>query len=215
MSRSHIWRCGVIAVSVLAAGTEAATAATTTHLAAQRVDSDSFDNYDFSTPNVSSYNVDWPVTLLFRNNAEVDKVKSALANNFPVFGSPAYGRIDNSFGWFYDSDRGRKGQVCPIADSTTHYRLYADGDHGDRNYSPGLGYYVLGTTHSDVNECGGGTTIAGYSEGAENNVAASGAAQTNWKIYNDIYDMRNEEPSRMEGNHYWSNGGTATQFDVD
>jgi hypothetical protein len=186
---------------------------TTTHLAAQRVDADSFDNYDFPTQSVSSTNVEWPVTLLFRNNAEVDKIKNSLTWGVgPPYTTTEYGRMNNSFGWFYDADAGRKTAVACYATSTQHYRVYADAAHDDRNWAPSIGFYVIGTTHSDVNECGGGTTYFGYSEGAENRVVTNAVGVTNWQIYPDSWDMQNPEPPRWEGNHYWSNGGTASQF---
>lgn len=183
---------------------------TTSHLAAQRIDSDSYDNYDFPTQSVSSTNVEWPVTLMFRNNAEVDKIKVALT--FGVPGSTEYGRMNNSFGWFWDGDGGRKTGPCSFGTSTQHYRVYADPAHEDRNWAPSIGFYVIGTTHSDVNECGGGTTYFGYSEGAENRVVTNAVGATSWQIYPDSWDMQNPEPPRWEGNHYWSNGGTASQF---
>jgi hypothetical protein len=183
---------------------------TTYHLAAQRVDDDSFDNYDFGSSSVSSTNVDFPVTLLFYNNAEVDKIKNSITASYP--GSTQYGRLNNSFGWFYDADGGRKSAPCPIGTSDWHYRLYADQGHGDHNWSPSLGYYVIGTTHADVNECGGGTTWFGSSEWAESQVANNARGATNWIVYGSNWNMGNPEASRWEGNHYWNNNGLATMF---
>jgi len=201
-------------VSIAAVMTAPAWGATTYHLAAQRVDSDSFDNYDFTSPSVSSTNVDWPVTFLFYNNAEVDKIKSAISAAYPYPGGTIYGRMNNSFGWFYDGDRGVKNQPCSFASSDQHMRVYADASHGDRNWSPSLGFYVIGTTHSDVNECGGGTTYFGYSEGAENAFGTNIHAFAGWIVYRDNWDMQNPEPARWEGNHYWSNNGLASMVPV-
>lgn len=197
----------LIACTVIFGVPASASAATTYHLAAQRIDSDSFDNYDFSTPKVSSKNVDWPITLLFRNNAEVDKVKQKIG--WGIFASAAYARLNNSFGWFYDSDQGIKSAPCTVGVTAVHFRVYADQGAGDRNYSPSLGYYVLGTTHLDRNECGGGTKTSGWSELAEETISNMYSVR-GWTIYRNTYQMNNPETPRLEGNHYWNNSGLAT-----
>lgn len=47
--------------------------ATTAKLTILSSDGDSFYNYDFLSQSASSSNVDWPITMLHYNNAEVDK----------------------------------------------------------------------------------------------------------------------------------------------
>ncbi len=187
-------------------------AATTYHLAAQRLNEDSFDNYDFNSASVSSSNVDWPVGLFFYNNAEVEKIKAGLSQSYFYPGDTQNGRLDNSFGWFFDDDGGRKTRVCSVGNYDDHYRIYADPDHGNRNWTAGVGFYVIGTTHVDGNECGGGTAYFGFSEPAEDRLGSVARSVTNWTVYDDNYAMNNYEAYRAEGNHWWLNNGNATMF---
>lgn len=198
----------LVAALSLAAGADAQS---TTRLAAQTVDSDAFDNYDFRSASVSSSNVDWPVTLLFYNNANVNSIKASLG--YSGFGSTMYGRLKNTGSWIYDEDGGRKNGTCSFGNYTTHYRLYADPNNSDRNWSPSLGFYVLGTTHRDVNECGGGTTAFGWSESAEGTITTNARGlNPSWQVYDDNWNMNNWEGSRWEGNHFWNNGATASML---
>jgi hypothetical protein len=55
----------------------------------------------------------WPVTMLFWQNAEIDKVKSWYAlNGWTIFGVSEYERLrDDATNWVWDSDRGVKYSV--------------------------------------------------------------------------------------------------------
>ncbi len=189
-------------------------ASTAYNLAAQRLDSDSFDNYDFVCDCVSSYNVDQPVTLFFANNASKDKVYSALYGFFPYGGSTQSGRLDNGFGWFYAHTGGKKSQPsCNAFD--THYRIYGDPSHGDRMWSPSQGYYVIGTTHLDYNEgpCSG-SSYYGWNENAESSVATNSSA-IGWSVWSNLWGMSNANSGRWDGCcHYFNNDANAAYISV-
>ena len=190
-------------------------AASTRKLKALKVDPQRSDdriyNYDFNSERRSRKNVDWGVNLLFYNNAEVDKIKAALIYGTP--GGKQNARMKDGSSWLWDEDGGRKQGPCPIGTSTAHYRVYANQD-GDRNYSRGLGFYVIGSSHRDVNECGGGTRYFGDSEAVETELSAIGASARGWQVFRNNYDMRNKERRRREGDHRWYSDGLATMFIV-
>jgi hypothetical protein len=202
----------LIAITALI-GASSADAGTAYNLGAQRLDSDSFDNYDFQSASVSSTNIDQPVTLFFANNADVAKIKSALSGRYLFSGSDQWGRLDNSFGWFYDGDGGRKtGPGCSVWD--VHYRPYADPAHSNRMYSPSQGFYVIATTHYDYNEgCG---ASYGWNEEAEQDVWATVVGNLGWTAVRNLWDMQNSnQPGRWDGCcHYYDNNSTATYFGV-
>lgn len=104
--------------------------------------------------------VDWPVHLVFWNDAEVDWVKTdghRLDNDvFKTSGGSKWLRLrgDNN-AWMNDSDRGRKKFNCkpavgPENEWTQHYRVYADGN--DRLWTPDLGFFVIATAHFDFDD---------------------------------------------------------------
>jgi hypothetical protein len=213
MRRPALAAVAALALSALAAPVHAAS---TGQLRPIKVDPSNSNNriynYDFNSQKLSRRNVDWGLDLVFYNNAEVDKIKDSLG--YSNVGSRQNGRLNNGKGWFWDQDGGRKNFPCSFATFTNHYRVYADQAGGDRNYSPGLGFYVVGSTHRDVNECGGGTRVFGYSELAENDIAALATGLTDWQVYRNVYDMRNREPLRREGDHRWHSNGLATMFRI-
>lgn len=179
---------------------------------------DAFYNYDFNSRTVSRNNVDWPVTLLFWNNAEIDKVKSAFRVAFPFSGSQKYARLDDGPGdGEWDSDGGRKTILCsnPVQGSNSrHFRIYATSND-DRMYNTTWGFYVFGTTHIDHNECYPPDRYFGYSEDSEKYVTLFardiyGPSRVNA----DSLNFGNQEPFRREGNHIWSNDGLATTVKV-
>jgi hypothetical protein len=122
-----------------------AQASTTSNLSWLSIAEDHFYNYDFNSQLPLSNNVDWPITMLYWNNAEVDKVKNAVGYLFD--GNPQYLVIDDSGGTgVWDQDSGTKNIFCPsIQAEAKHMRVYADGD--DRLYNIHWGYYVLASTH--------------------------------------------------------------------
>lgn len=158
------------------------------------------------------------MTLLFWNNAEVDKVKNAFRVPFRFSGSQKYARLDDGPGTGeWDSDGGRKTILCsnPIQGSDSrHFRLYATADD-DRMYNTTWGFYVFATSHTDHNECYPFDRYFGYSEAAEKHVAL-------WardiygpsRVDADRRDFGNTEPFRREGNHIWSNNGKVTYVNV-
>ena len=174
-----------------------------------------FFNYDFTSPSVGAANHDWPVTLVFRGNASVTKVKRALRRSFPWPGSFQYGLVAQGRRWWWDADAGRKTRICSLLRPSSHYRLYAPPLSG-RLRSPALGSYVVGTTHQDRGECGR-YAVAGWSEDAEATVADA-ARGLGWPVEEDVLDLGNAEPERWEGaatgpwpgSHFWDNDGMAT-----
>jgi hypothetical protein len=123
---------------------------------------DSFDNYDYLSQSRSAGNVDWPVSLIFINNATVSKAKAPLSGVMPHTGSLKYAWVRGS----WDQDRGIK-QYEGKCDSTTNYhmRVYAPSNT-DRMYNTYRGYFVVATTHMDYREGCAGQWF-GESEAAE------------------------------------------------
>jgi hypothetical protein len=174
---------------------------------------DSFRNYDFLSHNVARNNVDWPVNFVFYNNAEIDKVKSKMNSRMKYSGGAMYGRLNDGNGWLWDEDKGIKTGRCPnpfFSGTTYHMRLYADRP-GDRLYNRSWGFYTLGTSHIDHNECWARDRWFGKSEDAEGKIASFAAAV--WgsgRVHQDHWQFYNQEPLRQEGNHIWKSNGLAT-----
>ena len=184
--------------------------ATATRLRIVALGGDSLWNYDFRARDVARTGVDWPVALVFWDAASIDRVKRALPYRW--IGGPMYARLDDGGGAVWDSDRGRKSSLCPITGRALHYRLYADGD--DQLYSIERGYYVVGTVHYDVRECGL-DRWSGRSEDAEAELAR--AARAVWgtaAVREDAIDLGNRERLRREGRHVWQSDGRATAVRV-
>jgi hypothetical protein len=224
MRRAHLFLClAVLAAAVAALGARPrAHAATARNLSLLFIYEDRYRNYDFTEQVVTPYGVDWPIALLFGNNATIDRVKSRLGNEYDQIGSTMYGRMTDNAGssgigggYVWDGDRGRKTTLCPGApfqpDDARHYRVYADGD--DRLYNIGWGYYVFGSTHWDRTECGGGTAWSGWSENAEGWLAWRWQANGHPAI-EDWASFYNWEPYRVEGTHVWDNDGYGTWLHV-
>lgn len=190
----------IITTSVLPA-----MAYSTSNLNILSIREDSFYNYDFASETASNTNVDWPVTMLFYNNANVNKVKNIF---FIGFGWLKYGRLNDGAGWVWDSDGGTKGSSSWYSDRWLHMRVYADSD--DRMYNLDWGYYVLGTTHYDQYPS---ETWSGYSETAEEEFASI-ARSKGYAVYEDWGNFYNNEPYRVEGDHIWSNSGYTTAVNV-
>lgn len=187
-------------------------------------DKDIIYNYDFTTTTGAGYQtVDWGTSLLFYNNASVNKVKGdgAVARYF-AFGGPQYGWVDDGTTTgpsgtqtprgFYDSDRGIKTDTPSCFGDTRHFRIYADGD--DRLYDMGLGYWVYATTHKDFNElC---ADYYGDSEGTENDVAAR-FRNNGHAVFEDYASFFNYEPKhvdRLNSKHRWDSNGKATYVNI-
>jgi hypothetical protein len=97
-------------------------------------------------------NVEWPVDLLFDNNASISAIEADLSATFPYsrpFTSTEYARINDGNGWFWAHNGGRKSAAFTVPDQDDeHYRLYA---YSERSYTASLGYFVIGTMHKDYN----------------------------------------------------------------
>jgi len=197
---------------------EPAQAASTNHLHVLHVvgSGDYWLNYDMMSERYSSSNVDWPVTMIFTNNAEVNKVKNVLRDtgyfsSFPGSWNGMHNAVadDGTDDYHWDRDAGVKGSSCPRGSITQHARIY--GGEGDRIYTPelNLGFYVLVTTHYDANECGGGTTWHGLSGMVEKSVAEY--MDNRYSVNRDWLNVHNVEGKRFEGNHKWWNNRYATR----
>ena len=188
-----------------------ASAYTASNLAVLSIREDSFYNYDFCSDQVSSTNVDWPVTMLFDGNAEVDKVKD-IYFGITIFANSMYEELNDGDGWVWDTDRGTKGihySTYLNAYVYLHMRVYAPSST-DRMYNDAWGYYVLGTTHYDEFPW---ESWSGYSEYAENDFASI-ARSKGYFVLEDIVNFYNYESYREEGNHIWLNDGYATSVYV-
>jgi hypothetical protein len=203
-------------------------------------------NYDFGGTDVvpgstgSRCKVDNPVTLIFGNNADVNKAKTTLVgwtaacdfNGNPgcplsTAGSLAHmrlrdgnptqdltsrGTVTRSAVW--DQDRGAL-QGLPCVGTKYHYRVYAPspgvgGD--DRFYNLRWGYYVIGTSHVDFHEACFGKW-SGESEITEQRVVARASAQ-NLLVFPDEINMYNALPLRQYGHHRWLNDGFASRIQL-
>ena len=153
---------------------------TTSNLAVLGIAEDRFYNYDFESDTAAGNNVDFPVTMVFWGNAEVDKVKSIFFGTGAI-AEKKYEKVDDGYGWVWDIDRGTKGIVYSEYLNGVVYlymRVYADSD--DRLYNSYWGYYVIATTHYDDFP---DEDWAGWSEYAEQDFAA-------WGPCRGIYGIR-------------------------
>jgi hypothetical protein len=174
---------------------------------------DSWPNYDLTGVDMTS--VDWPVDLIFWGNASVTRVNSKLGWFWT--GSTIYALVDDGAGSTWIGSAGRKNTLC----TDTHYRLYADKDGALTN--AGLGNYVVGTAHRDVNECSR-TPTYGYNEQAEATVAAraravwgTAAVQEDAVFLPDgtsTYGLLHNAGAPAEGNHVYDNDGYPTLIRV-
>jgi len=176
-------------------------------------------NYDFDSKSLSADNLDWPVTIIFENNAEIDKVKRDLTPyGFGEGGSTQWGRVSDylvsNLEW--DGDSGRDENACPIH---AHYRIYAPPDD-KLGYNQTYGYFVIATTHQDRNHYGNcpGKDKFGWSETASNQVrvaAVNAYGQSN--VRSNVVQMYNAISTNHwshEGTRYWQNDGLAHLISV-
>ena len=166
-------------------------------------------NYDFSGQTVASDNVDWAVSMLFYNNAWVNKIKSIAGGKYWFYGSKEDFRLNDSGYWEWDQDGGIKTDTPSCLGSDRHFRIYAPSAYDDF-YNPTFGYYVFATSHVDHHEfC---DSWYDDSEGTE------------WDVYNlfankgyySRYDWAwfyNQQYGN-QGSHHWSNDGYATYIRV-
>jgi hypothetical protein len=138
-------------------------------------------------------------------------------------GSPMYSRLRDgtNANWTWDQDSGIKTELCPGPGvKAPHMRLYADGN--DRfDFNPTLGFFVIGTTHFDHNECAGIPFTSwrvgywsGHSEDAEKRITSdlrSHYESDGWVFAPDAVNLYNAEHGRMQGSHRKQNNGLATE----
>ena len=197
----------VLSTGVVLAAHEASVSSFSVHT----VGDDSFYNWDFEGLNHTRQSVDWPVTMVFKNGADVDFVKDmfygstfrAAHMNF------RFNDGDQGNGWEWTSDRGTKGGTC--YGTSYHMRLYANAQ--DSFYNIDWGYYVIGTTHIDYNECIPLWGWSGESQMAEHHFNAVATSQA-ISMSEDSYWMANYESFRQVGSHRVYNDGWATMYDV-
>jgi hypothetical protein len=194
---------------------------TTGYVSTAYTQEDGVRNYDFLTQSVTGSNVDQPMDIIWLGNATVNQTKTNLQACclFDGAGSSKNGRISDAYpyagssctAWCWDTDSGRKTVSC----SDYHTRIYAPAG-ADRLWNAEFQYYVVGSSHMDINDyynCGGGASY-GYSETAEYNIWA-GWANT-WGNGFAWYDSgqntsgNNYEPFWQEGNNFWNNDGWMT-----
>jgi len=170
-------------------------------------------NYDFESKSATSTNVDWPVNLIFFNNATIDGVKWQLDGYYGATSPEKKNMGINEYGLTsWDEDGGKKGILCPITNQwTRHYRVYAGTD--DTLYSPSLGYWVAASTHKDRNECPPINKQFYDSEEVEEHIGGL-YANAGLHVWDDFSSFNNAEPYRVEGPHIWNSNGLVTFIDV-
>lgn len=170
---------------------------------------DSIYNYDFENQAVDARHVDWAMSLLFYNNANINKIKSILEGSYWIYGSKENANLNDSGSWEWDQDGGMKTDTPSCLGSDAHYRVYAPSS-SDRFYNPTFGYYVFGTTHHDHHEL----CDAWYddSEGTEHDIANRMSARGYYTRYD--YAWFYNAQSDTQGNHRFNNDGYATYVEV-
>lgn len=196
---------------------------------------DVFLNYDShsNTHATRRTQVDWPVSIIFYNNSEVDKVKESLDEKYDRFGFGKYLRYSDIT--YYDqrtrntkriydtdSDGGVKDTRCPglyrQPKSNAHLRIYgsrapvAERRAGSM-YDYRWGYYNLGTTHRDFVDCFGSTKF-GDPEGAEAEFVRYLRAR-GFYVSSTVYGLYNSEPYAIKGDSYRGNDGYAAAVSID
>lgn len=168
----------IVCATGLVVGAATATSAAanvTKHLTVVRIVEDGFWNYDFNPEgmiakpgdarahpdHVASDNVDWPVNLVFYDNATYEKIRAGYeTQGYDRSGAAKWEYVNDGTGtgWEWVSSGGRKKTKCPRQGSTPHMRMYGAAGYGvpytDRLYNTHIGYYMIATSHWDYRECG-------------------------------------------------------------
>ncbi len=106
----HFLKTLLISALIIATIVPISMGATTQNLSALSHGEDGFYNYDFLSNTASSTNVDWPITMVFYNNAEVTKVKNIFFGSALLAWS-MYEYLNDGTGWVWDDDKGTKGEI--------------------------------------------------------------------------------------------------------
>jgi hypothetical protein len=205
--------CLITLAGIFSARTaEASTAAN--GITVMAMGNDLWYNYDFNSESHRSTNVDWAISVLFINNATIDKAKSKVddwTNAFEYSSSTRKWSYTSNYyerDWGWDADRGKKNPICPVHEDSHHFRAYSNNNGGyERMYNTTLGFYVIASTHRDWDECGG-SVRHGYSEYTES--VLLNRVRDNTYVEWDKWGLSNNENYRVEGNHIWSNDGWAS-----
>jgi uncharacterized protein (UPF0333 family) len=176
--------------------------------------SDCFKNWDSNSDSIfNPSTADWPVTIIYYGNAEVDKIKIAYSWLLTGFGNSMYMLMtDDGKTWFVDSDRGMKDvfiflpplKLCgyTIDIAYAHVRLYANPDR-DYNVHPDLGRYVIATSHLDEWPFESWSGFASVGE----EVAITAALNLGWTVYPNYAYGYNSDYCRIVGSHINNNDG--------
>lgn len=194
---------------------------------------ETFRNWDFVTTVDARDQVDWPIRFLFRDDAEIDKVKHRVdgigSDPFisPVLdagGSTKYHYFNHEGSWEWDADSGIKQGLLCITDH--HMRFYADSSSDRNGYDTGWGYYLFGTLHEDDE----GWACADEWESLEEDedwwrTRIEGALENGtygWNVSDSVTDFDNAlgtdgSPVSIDGgsNHWLSSDGRPVYVDVD
>ncbi len=171
-----------------------------------------FHNYDYLGESPDCKKVDWATSIVFFDLADIDYVKSLLHNRGYEDNSTNGMHMETKYGStgnVWDKDAGKKEIMCPAPGlETRHYRIYAPPSL-DYMFTLDWGYFVVGSTHWDANECPSIGTRHWGSEEVEQHIVGvlSGAG---YPVYPEAYDFENWEPYRVEGNSEWDNSGYAS-----
>jgi hypothetical protein len=202
---------------------------------------DQLYNWDFSDTRVDISITDWPITIVFYENATKAKVAEALKSRgwsswIPV--SEMYALINDrdsytgTNNWFWDKDKGLKkheripqsimeifARACndPYLNSTwdrfIHIRLYANPDTG-YIFSPWLGKYVIASTHPDDLYMIGPLPIAELWSGLPSYAEFKVRSAFN-NVRVDAINLYNADwTCRVVGSHYNLNDGYATLIKI-
>jgi hypothetical protein len=204
-------------------------------------DGDYFWNYDFyskrfdlSKRRLAQYHADWPVTVIFTNDASKDLAKRIWGRqwlttpmNMKMY--DGYPRLTgNPFTPTWVGDSGAwTGTLC--RGTTWHYRVYAltGSPYGaDAMYNLRLGYYVIATTHKDRNERksytkGCGNQWWGDAEVVEErlvrdavnfNATSSDPNDIPYYGIHDQFNVYNRDMRGTIGRRHYRNNGEASQI---
>ncbi len=174
-------------------------------------DGDYFFNYD-GEKNLNVDDRDWAVQMIFYSDASVNRVKGFYdeSNGYNRRGGYKWEPYRYSTRTRHDGDKGKKTN-CNSSHNDRHFRVY--GGYNDRLYDPRYGYFVVATMHIDHGDgndanCPASDTWFGNSEDVEHEMAVMAASA--YTVHEDYKNLRNEEPIRLTGDHWWQSDGRAS-----
>jgi hypothetical protein len=188
---------------------------------------DYMDNYDMDYMNPDA--LDWPVGIIWRDDATLDDVRSYLSQNGygPIEGANEFVRVwEDSEGGVVewsgssgnqtacfdgpDPEAPEGFQGCQSGDRCMkHTRTYADNDYFSNDE---WGHYIIATAHYDTNhaDCvGSGNEKYGWSETVEQ-IILDQAAADGFDVISDYQPMYNEGYGDIDATHYHQSDGYAS-----